>query len=63
MPAGSKLNVHHVRILMGDMRDVETKEPSSVSGDLTVLTDSSKAPLPASPESRFASPAAGCRAP
>jgi hypothetical protein len=54
--------VHHVRILMGGMRDVETKEPSSVSGDLTVLADSSTAPLPTSRESRFASPAAGRRA-
>jgi len=39
------------------------KKPSSVSGDLPVLTDSSTAPFPASPESRFASPAVYRRAP
>jgi len=55
--------VHHVRILMGAVRDVEKAEPSSVSGDRTVFTDSSKAPLPASPKSRPASQAAGRQGP
>jgi cyclic beta-1,2-glucan synthetase len=51
--------VHHVRVLMGHVRDVDQAEQSSVRGDRTAFTDSSKAPLPTSPESRAASQAAG----
>jgi len=51
--------VHHVRVFMGDARDVDKTERPSVRGDRAAFTDSSKAPLPTSPESRAASQAAG----
>jgi cyclic beta-1,2-glucan synthetase len=38
--------VHHVRILMGDVRDLAKAEPSSARVDGTVFPDSSNSPLP-----------------